>query len=140
MKSIQPVVTCCLFLAAVLALARPGAAQSRPSSDRDIRREVRWSYDSGGRLLLTLTDGRQLTGVVTTMDDRSFDIDGEAVMFRSVVLIYRVVESAPLAKPRAHGNGFSDKWLFIGFAGYIGMYFFDWLLGSVVASLAMGAL
>jgi len=101
-------------------MAGLSAAEDQGADNREMRREVRWSHDNGARLIVLLTDGRQLAGVVTAIEDDTFDLDGENLAFRSVRTVYRVVESSPLAKPKSHG--FSEKWLWIAFAAYVGRY------------------
>jgi small nuclear ribonucleoprotein (snRNP)-like protein len=104
-----------LLVVAAILMARPGVAQTGRSSEREIRREVQWSYDNGERLLVALTDGRQLAGVVTTVDDNTFHIDGEAVAYRTVRMTWRVTENPPQPKPQSKTKGFSEKWIVIPF-------------------------
>jgi len=112
-----------LLLAATTALmAARCEASTKSLGDREIRREIQWSYDNGARVLLSLSDGRQVTGIVTTLATDAFEIDGEPVAFGAVRMVYRVVEERAPAQSRSRGFGISEKWVWIAWVAYMGTY------------------
>jgi len=120
---------CLPFVMGAICIATPCAAGAQATRDRDIRREIQWSHDRDAGVLVLLTDGRQLTGIVDSIESDRFGIAGEFVAFRAVKMVYRIVKKPAPATSQSHGWGISEKWVWITFAAYLGTYLLIGILG-----------